>query len=368
MLPFRTKLSWLVLALVGNLAFPSWAQDSNWQKEWNQLLTLARKEGRVVVSGPPITAARKELPAKFKERFGISLEYIGGGSSNLAARLKLERQAGMSSIDVFLGGATTPATVLYPEKMIDPVRPVLLLPEVVDAAKWKAGRLWFMEPEDKYILRLFSTVREIMHINTGSVKASDFKSIKDLLNPAWRGKISVASPSDAGTGSNTAVQFYLRLGEPFVKQLYVDQKPLVSRDGRQMADLLARGIYPVSLGAREEDVNRMKEEGLPVATIFRLADWPGIVTSGSGQVVLVKNAPNPNAARVFINWIASKEGLEIYARANRAATTRNDIDEASFLPQETIPVPGANYLDSNSWEFTVTKRDEIKARITEITR
>lgn len=360
-------LSWIPLLLAVCFVLPAWAQDANWENEWNRILTLAKKEGRVVVSGPPNPSARTEIPAKFKERFGITVEYVGGGSSSLASRLKLEQQAGVFTVDVFMGGATTPATVLYPEKMIEPIRPVLLLPEVTDSSKWKAGKLWFMDPDDKYILRLFSTVREIMHINTGSVKAGDFKSIKDLLNPVWREKISVASPAGAGTGSNTAAQFYLRLGEGFVKQLYVEQKPFISRDGRQMADLLARGVYPVSLGAREEDVDRMKNEGLPVDTIFRLADWPGTVTSGSGQVVLVKNAPNPNAARVFVNWIASKEGLEIYARANRAATTRNDVDE-SFLPPETIPTPGADYLDSNSWEFTVTRRDEMKARVTEITR
>jgi iron(III) transport system substrate-binding protein len=359
-------LSWVVpLLLVGCFVFPARAQDANWEQEWNRVLTLAKKEGRVVVSGPPNPAARTEIPAKFKERFGITVEYVGGGSSTLASRLKLEHQAGLSTIDVFLSGATTPATVLYPEKMIDPIRSILLLPEVVQPSKWKKGKLWFMEPDDKYILRLFDTVREIMHINTEVVKTANFKSIQDLIDPAWKGKISVASPTDAGTGSNTAAQFYLGLGEDFVKKLFIDQKPVFSRDGRQMADWLARGIYPISLGAREEDTHRMKEEGLPVATIFRLSDWPGTVSSGSGQVVLLKNAPNPNAARVFINWIASKEGLEIYARADRSATTRSDIDE-SFLPPEIIPTPGLNYLDSNSWEFTVTKRDEVKARLADI--
>lgn len=360
-------LSWIPLLLVVCFVLPAWAQETNSEKEWSRILAAAKKEGRVVVSGPPNPDARVEIPAKFKERFGISVEYVGGGSSKLATRLKLEQQSGLSTVDVFLSGATTPATVLYPGKMIDPLRPILLLPEVVDPSKWKAGKLWFMDPEDKYILRLFNTVREIMHINTISVKAASFKSIKDLLNPAWKGKISVASPTDAGTGSNTAAQFYLRLGEDFVKKLFIDQKPLVSRDARQMADWLARGTYPISLGAREEDIHRMKEEGLPVATIFRLSDWPGTVTSGSGQVVLVRKAPNPNAARVFINWIASREGLEVYARANRAGTTRNDINE-SFAPPEIIPMPGVNYLDSNSWEFTVTKREEVRARVTEITR
>jgi ABC-type Fe3+ transport system substrate-binding protein len=356
----------LPLLVIGYLISPAWAQDSNWETEWNRILTLARKEGKVVVSGPPNPAARVEIPAKFKERFGITVEYLGGGSSSLASRLKLEQQAGLSTIDVFMGGSTTPATVLYPERLIDPVRPVLLLPEVVDPSKWKAGKLWFMEPEDKYILRLFSTVREMMHINTDHVKPENFKSVRNLLDPAWKGKITVASPTDAGTGSNTAAQFYSQLGEDFVKKLFVDQKPFISRDSRQMADFLARGTYPISLSAREEDINRMKAEGLPVTTIYQLPDFPGVLTSGSGQVVLIKNAPNPNAARIFINWIASKEGLALYAKANRAATTRNDIDEAAFLDPEIIPKPGVKYIDSASWEFTVTQRDEVKARVAEI--
>jgi iron(III) transport system substrate-binding protein len=222
-----------------------------------------------------------------------------------------------------------------------------------------------MDPEEKYILRLFNTVREVLHINTRYAQSSDFKSIKDLIRPEWKGKISLGSPTDAGTGSNTAAQFYLRLGEDFVKRLYVDQKPVISRDSRQVADWLARGNYPISLSAREEDVHRLREEGLPVLTIYRLPDWPGTVTSGSGQVVLLSKAPNPSAARVFINWISSREGLQIYARANRAATTRSDIDE-TFLPREVIPVSGVDTFDSNSWDFTVTRRDEVRQRVKEL--
>jgi iron(III) transport system substrate-binding protein len=341
------------------------AVEEGWEAKWNGVVAAAKKEGRVVVSGPPNPAVRAELPARFKERFGISLEYVGGGSSQLAARLRLEQQAGASSIDVLLGGATTPATVLYPEKRIDPVRPLLLLPEVLEHSRWKTGKPWFMDPEDKYILRLFNTVREVLHINTRHAQGSDFKSIRDLLRSEWKGKISIGSPTGAGSGSNTAAQFYLRLGEDFVKRLYIDQKPAISRDSRQIADWLARGTYPISLNAREEDIHRLRDEGLPVATIYRLPDWPGAVTSGSGQVVIISKAPNPNAARVFINWISSKEGLQIYARANRAATTRSDIDE-SFLPREVIPAPGLDYFDSNSWEFTVTRREEVRQRLKEL--
>ena len=64
--------------------------------------------------------------------------------------------------------------------------------------------------------------------------------------------------------------------------------------------------------------------------------------------LLLDRAPHPNAARVFVNWMASREGLEVYARAYGHSTTRNDIDETSFLTAEEIPRPGVNYFDSDS--------------------
>jgi iron(III) transport system substrate-binding protein len=344
---------------------PLWAVEKGLEGKWNETLGAARKEGKVVVSGPPNPVVRLEVVEKFKERFGIAVEYVGGGSGKLAARLGAEQDAGLHTIDVFLAGPVTPATVLYPEKRIDPIKPVLVLPEVMDPRKWKPGKLWFIDPEERYVLRLFNSVREILHMNTSHVKRDEFRSVKELLNPKWKGKISVANTTDAGTGSNTAAQFYIRFGEDFVRKLYIDQRPVISSDSRQMVDWLARGTYPISLGARDEEVQKLREEGFPVTTIYRFQDWPGALTWGSGNVVLINKAPHPNAARVFVNWIASKEGLEIYARANRAATTRNDIDESS-LPREIIPASGIEYFDSNSWEFTVTRREEVRARMRQI--
>ena len=360
---------WLLLSVAAFWCHSASAQQADWEKEWNRIVAHAQKEGRVVVAGPANPTARVEIPAKFKERFGISVEWISGGTRGLVERLRLEHKAGLSTFDVFLGGSSTVATVLYPEKMIDPIRPLLLLPDVVDGSKWKPGKLWFTDPEERYILRVFSTVREILHINTNLVKREDLKTVEDLkrhmLNPAWKGKISIAPPGDAGTGSNTAAQFLARLGDDFAKKFFVDHKPVVLRDARQAADSLARGVHPISLGARQEDIARMQAEGLPVATIYGLSGWTGTVASGSGHVVLIRNAPNPNAARVFINWLASKEGLELYARSNQSAPTRNDIDE-SFLPPEVIPNPNMTYVDGASWEFTTKERDEVKAYFNEI--
>ncbi len=105
----------------------------------------------------------------------------------------------------------------------------------------------------------------------------------------------------------------------------------------------------------------MQADGIPVMNIYSLADLPATTTGR--MVLLVNRAPHPNAARVFINWIASKEGLEAYARAYGHATARNDIDEASFLLSEEIPRPGAKYFDTAVWDYSVTGKEKVRSRM-----
>ena len=236
----------------------------------------------------------------------------------------------------------------------------------MDGSKWKKGKPWFLDPEEKHILRLYNYVLSAgyLTINTQYVKAGDFKSIKDLLDPKWKGKISVYDPTVSGTGEIDAARFYNDFGEDFVKRLYVDQKPGISSNKRQLADWTARGIYPISLGVESEGAQMMKKQGLPIEVIG-LPDVPGYLTAGNGLLALIENSPHPNAARVLINWLASKEGLEVLARGRKKPTTRNDVDESFVLPLE-LPRPGVRYFDTYDWEFTITTREKIRKRVVEL--
>ncbi len=340
------------------------AQTADWKKPWDETLAAARKEGKVVVSGPPSQELRQALPPAFKERYGITVEYLGGRSSETATKLRAERQAGVLTVDVMIAGVQTMATILYREKMLDPIKPVLVLPEVTDGSKWKKGKLWFSDPDDQYVLRLSNTVTTPFYINTSQVKPGDLKSSKDLLDPKWKGKISLQDPTIPGSGSNQAAQLYLTFGEDFVKKLYIDQKPMITRDTRQLTDWLARGSHPISLGAEDQLADQLRKEGLPVAPL-NLPDMPGLISAGFGQVALLNGAPHPNAAKVFLNWMASKEGSAIFSRAMSVAPTRNDVDE-SFLPPEVIPKVGVNYFDTYDWEFTVTTKEKVRLRMKEL--
>ena len=336
-----------------------WAQEKGWEKDWNEIVAASKKEGTVVVTGDPDPVMRKEIPARFTAKYGIPVEWIGGRGGQIAAKLRVERRAGAYSIDVFMAGIGTAANILYKEKMIDPLKPALILPEVTDPSKWKKGRQPFVDPEEKYILRLLNYVVAILYINTTQVRRGDIKSMKDLLDPKWKGKIMTRDPSVSGSGSNDATKLYLMFGEEFVKRLYVDQKPIISRNRRQIMDWLARGVHPISLTASDSEVQRMQKEGFPLDIIYNFSDLPGIVSGGDGMMALMNNAPHPNAARVFINWMASREGLEVFSRSRLRATTRNDVDE-SFLPKEGIPVPRVEYFDSYGWEFTIKHRERVR--------
>jgi iron(III) transport system substrate-binding protein len=265
-----------------------------------------------------------------------------------------------------LAGSQTMFTVMHREKMLAPLKPELILPEATDGKNWKRGSLWFPDPEQQYILRIFNTVREWLMVNTDMVK-DDLRSFRDLLDPKWKGKISFLDPSRSGTGSNQVAILYEQFGEDFVKKLFIDQEPMITRERRQLTDALIRGAHPISFGAEDGEIERLMAEGMPVKVIYSLEDMAGSI-SGGNMIGLLDRAPHPNAARVFVNWMASKEGGEIYGRALKMVSARTDIDSASYMPPEVIPQPGVKYFDVYDYNFTVTGKEEIRLRMKDILR
>ena len=351
-----------ILLLQGAPVLGAAEPKPGWEVEWKRTLEGAKKENTVVVAGSPDPVMRNEIIPKFTARFGISVQYIAGGANQIVARLSTERNTRLYSTDVFMVGLNTAANVLYPNKMLDPLRPAFILPDVVDPSKWRKGKLWFQDPEESYVLRAFSSIASLFFINGDHVRAAELRSSKDLLNPKWRGKLSAEDPLLGGGGANKAARLYAALGEDFVKRLYKEQKPALSRERRQLADWLARGTYPICLDCRADDLKALKKEGFNFLEFFELTDIPGTLTSAPWLLTLLNQAPHPNAARVFANWIVSKEALEIYSRGFGYATLRNDANE-SFLPPETIPRPEVKYFDDADWQWAVSGRVEVRKRM-----
>ena len=336
---------------------------ADWQQRWDEMVQAARREGSVVFSGPPTPDVRTRVSATFKERFGVEVEYLGGRRGDLIARLQSERAAGLYTVDVVVGGAQTIAVEFYPQKLIDPIRPVLIHPEVLDGSKWKPGKIWFIDPDDQYALRLTNSVTPILGINTTRVNPAEIKSVQDLLNPRYRGMIAQDDPTVSGTGSNTAAYLNKALGEDFIRRLYVDQQCQFTRDRRQLSDWLGRGTYPIVIHPNDADVlGPLLDDGFPIHVIPGFPDLPPTVTAGSGIMIMLNKAPHPNAAALLVNWLASQEGLGIYSKAERSVPLRTDVDE-SWAREHQLPKPGVEHFDTYDWEFTISDKSVVSDRI-----
>jgi iron(III) transport system substrate-binding protein len=325
---------------------------ADWEARWNDLVQAARREGKLVLAGPPTTATRRELPAAFQRRFNIEVEYLAGPTGDKITQLERERAAGLYTLDVLIGGAASLFTRAYPAGMFDPLRPVLIHPEATDPTKWITGRVWFQDPEDQYIVRLSNYVATHVSVNPELVNPAELRAWKDLLDPKYRGRISAFDPSVSGSGWNTASYLLRTLGEDFVRALYQDQRVAVSRDRRQLADWMGRGTHPISIGLSSADIEPMKADGLPVAVVPEFPEAPGYVASGFGTVGLMDGAPHPNAAALFVNWIMMTEGNEVWNRGQGFVSVRTDVDNV-WAPSYVVPKPGLDYFDGSAWDYTV---------------
>jgi ABC-type Fe3+ transport system substrate-binding protein len=326
-----------------------------WEVAWSALIEAARQEGKVVVSGPPTPETRVKLPARFKERFGIETEYLAQAStSELLLRMDSERSSGLFTVDAMVAGAQSMYTTAYPNRYLDPIRPILIHPEATDGGRWVTGAVWFMDPEQQYLPRLSNTVTGRTAVNTDHVDPVEIRTFQDLLDPKYQGKISVYDPTRAGSGWNTANYLWSVLGEDYLRRLYVDQKPGVSADFRQLADWLARGTYPISVGLRDAEIQQLQTDGFRVVVTQPPADVPRPVAGGFGGVLgLVNRAPHPNAARLFVNWMLMREGQEVLNSSERTASVRTDVDSSRWLQEDQIPQPGEQWFDTYGWEFTL---------------
>jgi len=330
---------------------------------WQALIAAARQEGKLVLASSPTPETRRKLPAAFKERFGIEVEYLGGRSSDLQTRLRGERSSGVYTVDVIVGGADTSAS-MYREGWFAPIRPLLVVPEVQDPTVFRNNRLPFLDPDEQTMFELETSVSGAWVVNPELVSESELRTLDDLLNPKWKGKISVEDPTVPGQGQNAAVYVYLRKGEDFFTRLFVDQQPAISRDDRQMQDWLARGTYPISLGLSPTDVDAMLEQGLP-AQIVVPPDAVGYVLGGFSIMATFDTVPHPNAAKLFVNWMASPEGVAVHAEAEEQMPQRKDVPHP-WVRDYQVPKEGVDYINLYDYRFIAGPKADINRRIREI--
>ena len=175
-----------------------------------------------------------------------------------------------------------------------------------------------------------------------------------LNDPKWKGKIAVFEPTRPGPGSNT-ISYLMKLhGEQFVKDLFFVQKAKRTRNRRQLVNWVVQEKYPIALAISITEVARLRREGFKIRFI-QPKDLVPPEGPASGVMVLMKDAPHPKAAQLFLNWITTKEGMQLYTDLEGAPGTRIDLDTSKLLVPETIPDPNKKYFDTADWTYVTTE-------------
>ncbi len=344
-------------------------EKADWKAKWEKTLKAAKKEGKIAVYGPSNRDEQRALLDGFQKAHPeIRLLYISGRMSQLANRVMAERRAGKRMVDILLGSTTTLNRTLKPAGVVVPIRSALLLPEVWDPSVWFRKKLWFGDNEDKYLFLWRGGSSGSFVINTNLAKKEEFTTYFDLLNPKWKGKIVAQDPRGSGRGYSANVFFYnaKEYGPKFIKRLFGETGIVLSRDSRQMVDWLGHGKFAIGLfvGSAGE-VERSIRQGLPLAEV---APTKGSVSMGTPRAVnLVQGAPHPNAARVYINWLMSREGQIAYQKATGNNSLRTDIPKDTVAPSEILK-EDREYIPQNLEKYEAPARLPLKRIFDEVIR
>jgi iron(III) transport system substrate-binding protein len=311
------------------------AADAPWQAEWEKTVKAAEQEGEVIYSASGSYRFLEEFHKAFPK---IRTTVVSASCNQIVSRIMTERRGGKYLADVVRCGMTS-AHSLYRAKTLQSVGPALVLPEVTDLTKWWQGKHHYSDPEGKYLfISAASVYVRFASYNKDLVNPAELKSFWDLLSPRWKGKI-VATDPRTGEGRNGSRFLYYNpeLGPPYLRRLLSETGLKLSRDYRQATDWLAQKQYALFLFSQSDDTLTASQQGLPVQVLDTTGWKEGVgLDPIAGAYALMDKPAHPNAAKVLLNWLLSREGQLAVQRdpelAGRTDSLRNDIPKTDVHP------------------------------------
>ena len=321
---------------------------------WEDVVKAAEKEGEVTVYATNSVGDLQVIWEAFKKKFPkIKLNATGiSTTSEIVTKVMAERRAGQFLVDVMLGAPGATYNSFYRGKALDPMPPALVLPEVIDLAKWWKGKHRYVDPENQFVFVYQSSLYgPPVYTNTKLVNLDSIRSVWDILDPKWKGKMIGLWPR--ANYVSTALLFmyhHPQVGPKFLERLYSEMDITYFSDFRQGTDWLAAGKYQICILCR---LRRAHEQGLPVSEVspYHFKEAPGI-GSNNGAVVLMNNHPHANAAKVFLNWYLSRDGQIAFRQANNTMEDDTTTSMREDLPLSVVPEPARRRKDVDYIEIS----------------
>jgi iron(III) transport system substrate-binding protein len=266
-------------------------------------VAAAKKEGEVVwYSTQIINQLVRPVASAFEKKYGIKVRYTRANATEVAVKILNESRAGNPQSDVFDGTSTVvpleregfvlqwqpEAAQAYPAIYRDPQR------------YWVASNIYVNTPG----------------YNTSLIpKGTEPKTYRDLIDPKWRGKIAWDGLPAASGGTGFIGTVLAEMGEQdgmaYLREFAKQKVTNLAVSAREVLDQVIAGEYPLALQIFNHHAVISAKKGAPV-------DWIKMEpATGTLSVISIhKSAPHPNAAKLLVDFIISREGQAIYRNAD----------------------------------------------------
>jgi len=334
----KKSLGFLLFAMgmLGAAAAP--AQDA-------ALVQAARKEGKVVwytsLAIPSSTAIAHYFQNKYK---GIEVEVHRTGSQRVLQRVMQEASAGIKNADLIHTSDAGHFELLKDKNML-----LKHTPRGVEG--FPAG----FKDKSGFYFGMRATLSVIAH-NPKVVDEKDApKSWKELLNPKWKGKMVSAHPGYSGIIMTHVLALVNLYGWDYFRDLAKNSLHLV-QSANDPAGVVASGERPIGVNGAEYFYYKTQKQGNPIKIIYPKEGVPLVVS----PVAIAKDAPHPNAAKLFSEFIFAKESQQLLADKEGLYTGHPEVT----YPADKPKLKDLKLLTADADELE-KRNAEIKKRFTE---
>jgi iron(III) transport system substrate-binding protein len=307
------------------------------------LIEAARKEGKLSYYSALELNVAERLGKAFEAKYaGIAVRVERSGAERIFQRIAQEQASGINAVDV--ANSTDPAHYL------DWKAKDWLAPYVPDdvARHFPADQV---DPDGMYATSCGWI--EVIGYNTNLVKPEEApKSYADLLDPKWQGKIVKAHPGYSGAIMTATFVLARELGWSYFERL-ARQKVLQVQSAADPPKKLLLGERAVMADGNDYNLLLLKDQGQPVEAVYASEGSPLIIVPSG----VFRNAPNPNAARLFQSFFFSAEGQQLLVDNYAHRSFHAQIKEKPGHP----PLATLKLLKSDP-AAVLAQGEEIKAR------
>lgn len=290
-------------------------QSAGAAEKWSDVVAAAKKEGKVVFYHNITPKGIEPILKKFREANpGIQTEHVRLGSSPLIQRFSAEFGAGRHLADVVI--------TFTDDRIAKGMKAGWML-------KWTPPEL-AQFPADvnrENLLFTLQYAREGIIYNKRLVKPADVpKEWTDLFDPKWKGKVG-QNPTWRSVSVQQLIAYLRKKGikDP-AEALKANEVRLFNGSGGIIQAIIRGDIHVAHIS--DLPVNTAIADGAPVAIVYPKSG----TTLSANQIFVAAKAPHPNAARVFVNWLMTKDGQTALQHFGGLSVTRKGMPPLSHLP------------------------------------